>query len=242
MGPSEKKMELSQRIISDEFLEILQEEEKKEPKERKVGEYYASSALMCKRSSFYSFFNCPKERPPPKGIYILGRRVEDIYYEKLKEKYSYYLKNDIRTRLVINDEIEVVGFTDPVILGDNLEAKVVLEIKSRGGRWYVPEPNTHHVAQLLIYLRALRCTDGRLVYISRENLENIKEFQIDPLSAEMVELWEKVKSWYIDLHKYVKTETLPPAVPEESWQCSYCDYELACRSDYDAKKEREMRT
>lgn len=111
-------------------------------------------------------------------------------------------------------ESEIAGYADLMING------VVYEIKSKHSRGLQYTPNYHHKLQLWTYLKCLGKPEGRLLYLSKDDLR-VKEYSVflndEGLEAEVVrELKVLNEAW---------KQGLPPQPVEDKkdWRYKYCN-------------------
>jgi CRISPR/Cas system-associated exonuclease Cas4 (RecB family) len=196
-----------------------------------------SSLLQCHRKIQYRQENAPEEQDDAEGILWTGRRVEeDIVLPFLQEVVGteqIYVRNSMWidfTAEVINHDIRIKGVTDPVLVDEDSNPLMPTEVKTTSSLEYKDSPNTHHRAQLHAYLAGLSdksnqdLSEGVLIYVSRETLE-MKSFHVefDP------DFWqETVLEWAKTHTEYRLDDELPPASPEQDWECKYCSYRERC--------------
>ncbi len=192
---------------------------------REVGIYHASRLGRCLKQTFLRY-TLPEEKQPSKedawGKFQLGDQIEWLYEQALKNYYGYgRVANSIETEFTVDKNITIIGHTDPVLLGKNLEAEKVYEVKSTkdvsNKRKY--GPSEHHVQQLNVYMQALK-SPGKIVYIDKQDLDTEvfeKEFDLKMFKRGV----ERIK----ELDTYLRDGETPPAKPfNSSWECDYCGF------------------
>lgn len=194
-----------------------------------------SKLLNCHRKASYDRQNAPKEGTPPEGLFWIGTEFEEqviVPYLQDITPDDLYVQNSlwIDTTITVNEtELRLRGSTDPAIVTAEAVPVFLTEIKTTTSLDHLSKPKPHHKAQLHAYLYALdheydvSITDGLLVYGSRKTLD-IKPFHI----TFDKEFWESVVDWMISQTQYEQSGELPPAVPENDWECTYCSYKHRC--------------
>jgi CRISPR-associated exonuclease Cas4 len=201
------------------------------------GKFSASELLKCHRKIYYKHLNAPEETADPKGIFYFGNKFE----EELAERFiidavtepDTYLRNSIWTQLDIDTDIgtiKVNGSTDPTVADENGEPILLTEIKTSSSIEYRSEPQERHLAQAHVYMQGLsekfesEIRDAIFLYADRESLQ-AKTFHVEFDQ----EFWEdRVVEWMRKNTYYRLFEPLPPAEPEEEWECDYCAYQNRC--------------
>ena len=198
-----------------------------------------SKLLQCHRKSYYQHTNAPKESSGnADGIFWFGTKFE----ENIAVPYLQSLVADDPNRVVRNSmwidvevttsagEVTIRGETDPVFVNRDSEPVLLTEIKTKESVSGLEDPSPHHVAQAHAYMYGLtqkhdrRVTDAVLLYGARKSLE-VEAFHItfDPW------FWrEKVLDWVGTQTEARRNADLPPATPEQDWECSFCDYRERC--------------
>ena len=196
-----------------------------------------SKLLHCHRKIYYRQENAPEEKDDAEGILWTGRRIEeDVVLPFLQDVVGTdqtYVRNSMWIDFIAemgDREVRIKGVTDPVLVDEESTPLVPTEIKSTSSLEYKDSPNTHHRAQLHAYLAGLsektnqKLSKGILIYVSRETLE-MKSFHVefDP------EFWhETVLKWATSHTEFRLNDELPPASPEQDWECEYCSYRERC--------------
>ncbi len=195
-----------------------------------------SQLLQCHRKTLYRQHNAPEEDTDPQGIFWIGTKFEEeIIVPYLAEITSpdEYVRNSIWIDFSCKTsagDIRIKGETDPVIVDRNSEPLLLTESKTKRSIETLESPDPHHVAQTHCYLYGLtqkydrRITDAVLLYGSRTSLD-LKAFHIefDPW------FWRQVVlDWARDHTQFRLNDTLPPATPEQPWECNVCSYRHRC--------------
>jgi CRISPR/Cas system-associated exonuclease Cas4 (RecB family) len=195
-----------------------------------------SQLLQCHRKALYRQHNAPEEEPDPQGIFWIGSRFEEeiiVPYLASTIGENEYVRNsmwiDFTCKTSVG-EIRIKGETDPVIVDRESEPLLLTESKTKRTIDTLDSPEPHHVAQTHCYLYGLtqmsdrRVTDALLLYGSRTSLD-LKAFHVefDPW------FWRQVVLGWAGNHTQLRLdETLPPADPEQSWECDVCSYSHRC--------------
>lgn len=197
-----------------------------------------SKLLQCHRKATYARQNAPREGSQPTGLFWFGTEFEEtviVPYLQDATSSDLYIQNSVWIDTTVSTDgtdVRVRGATDPVIVTEDADPVVVTEIKTTTSTDHLAEPKPHHKAQLHAYLHALNAerdhavTNGLLIYGSRKTLD-LKVFHMtfDP------EFWNRVVSWMAMQTKYEQAGELPPATPEQDWECQYCSFKHRCGKD-----------
>lgn len=195
-----------------------------------------SQLLQCKRKISYRRNNAPKEGDQPNGIFFVGNTVEDelvVPFLQAVAPEGLYVANSLWVDYDVSvDEmtLRVRGSTDPAITDAGGDPFVVTEVKTTNSIDHLEEPRARHKAQLQAYLVGLNEDhdteghDGLIVYISRTTLD-LKTFAV---SIEPDYWWGTIVPWMASLTTFEQDSELPPASPEQDWECQYCDYRHRC--------------
>jgi CRISPR/Cas system-associated exonuclease Cas4 (RecB family) len=217
--------------IVETTLTRRQESSDKEHK-REIGIYWASESWSCLRKKFYRFHNTPKERPDNFGVMLMGVVSEEAFYEILRDHYNEDLiGNDVPIEVKDGLKYIIVGKTDPVVYTDETKKKIRLlfEVKTQTSVKWKAQPSIHHIHQLMCYLKGLNLPSAQLVYISRNDICDVKSFEIkfDP------KIWQEVVTHFNLYHGYLEKNELPPPTPMMEFECNpvYCPYVERCIAD-----------
>jgi DNA-directed RNA polymerase subunit RPC12/RpoP len=241
--------QLTAAVSAESFEEWRQEREYAEnirngtayfngPGEIKPPERHSpSSLLQCHRKVTYKQLNAPAEQADPDGIFWIGSRVEeDIacpFLQALVSGSDFYVTNSIWIDFTATTEagdLRIKGETDPVIVDADAKPLILTEIKTKDSVGDLDSPNSHHKAQTHAYMKGLsekydrNVTNALIIYIGRTGLD-MQVFQIafDPV------FWRRtVLSWAEEHTTYRRQGELPPAQPEQGWECTYCSYRERC--------------
>lgn len=206
-------------------------------KPKPAGNFRASELLQCHRKIFYKHHKAPSETTLPQGQFFVGNKFEhELAEEFLEDAISAenrYIQNDLWAQVTINSElgsITINGSTDPVIVDKVGEPFLPAEIKTTSSIEYRSSPSEHHLAQLHSYMVGLsdkwnkNIDYGILLYADRDSL-GTKAFKV-PFDREFWQ--ERVIPWLKSNTYYRVFGFLPPAEPEQDWECDYCPYQHRC--------------
>ncbi|MFP9193942.1 PD-(D/E)XK nuclease family protein [Natrialbaceae archaeon A-CW1-1] len=207
------------------------------PSPPKDPEYHTPSRLLnCHRKASYARRNAPREGTPPEGLFWIGSEFEEqVIVPFLQEAVTTpntYVQNSLWIDTTINcngTELQLRGATDPAIVTSDADPVLVTEIKTTTSLDHLRNPKNHHLAQLHAYLYALNdehdhtVTDGLIVYGSRKTLD-VKAFPVTFDAA----FWDTVVEWMVTQTEYEQADDLPPAIPENEWECNYCSFKHRC--------------
>lgn len=240
-------MEIEEIPIEEIVRRFVSQESQWHKKEDHV--YHASSVWQCFRKAFYEWKGIPEERPPPKGLFEMGRRVEAIVFDALKLHYGErFVINNIPVRLEIFNPCEnraehlplangycaicgqfiIIGETDPVIMNWNMKYKTLLEIKS-SYKGKDAKPGPHQMRQAVFYAGVLGIDDVRIVMPSRNDVLDISVHHLS--ASEIGPLFKDVQEYFTVLDRYLRNDKLPPAIPLQPNECGYCPFLQKCRTD-----------
>jgi CRISPR-associated exonuclease Cas4 len=249
MASSERTNQLTKRITPESFDEWYAEREfaqniregkpyfngpspVPEPKR-----HAPSNLLQCHRKIAYRQANAPEEREPPEGIFWSGQLFEeDIVVPYLQDAVAgedTYIRNsmwiDDTVTTPDGEDLRFKGSTDPVIVTAESEPLLVTEVKTKSSVEDLDGPNRHHRAQVHAYMHGLSekydraVEDAVIIYGGRTSM-NVRVFE-EPFSPAF---FERVLQWAATHTESRKSEALPPADPEYSWECSVCPFQHRC--------------
>jgi CRISPR/Cas system-associated exonuclease Cas4 (RecB family) len=196
-----------------------------------------SSLLQCHRKATYQQQNAPEETQAPTGIYWIGSLFEsDIivpFLEKTVVEDNQYVTNSLWVDYTVSTDagqLRIKGETDPVIVDADAEPLLLTEIKSKRSVENIQSPDTRHRAQAHAYMKGLSekydrtVTKATIIYGSRKTLDiTAFEIEFDPF------FWrDTVLEWAENQTTYRLRDDIPPAEPEQKWECDYCAYTHRC--------------
>jgi hypothetical protein len=149
-------------------------------------------------------------------IFSVGKIFEEWVISKVKDS-GHKVETQVRLEW---PEHDVTGYADALV-----DDEIVYEIKSKHSAGFNYIPNIQHKKQLWIAMRILNKDDGRLLYISKDDLRT-EEFMIsiinDRLEDEVLEELEILNmAW--------RTQAPPePITDEKDWRYRYCRWHKQC--------------
>lgn len=160
-------------------------------------------------------------------VFSAGKIFED-WVVGLVENNGVKIEKQVRIEL---PQYDLTGYADFVVENEN--EKLVYEVKSKHSNafWYMEKKgegaNRQHEMQLWCYLKALNIPDGRIIYLSKDDLA-ILEYQVklndEKLAGEVLaELKILNEAW---------KQKLPPEPikDEKDWRYKYCRWHKQCLS------------
>lgn len=204
------------------------------PPEPSVGRPHA--LLTCHRKQRYREENAPGETLEPAGRFWVGTRIEeDLVFEYLDERApaglvaanSLWVDAPVRTA---DRDLRIRGLTDPVFARTDGTPVLPTEVKTRRSLGSVDGPAEHHRAQLHAYMAGLSATrdvsieEGVLLYVSRTTLDA----RVVPVAFDTSFWRERVVPWLEGQAHYRESTGVPPASPEQDWECDACEYRSRC--------------
>lgn len=169
-------------------------------------------------------------------VFHCGRVFEDWIVGLLQKQTNASLETQVP---VEDNTLDVSGYAD-IKLTENGTA-MVYEVKSKHSRafWYMVEDhklrdgsikkaegaNRQHEIQLWMYLKLLDIAEGRLVYVSKDDL-TIAEY---PVFRDDAVLEKEVMDTLTMLNKAWVEKTPPPPITDPAdWRYKYCSYHNQC--------------
>lgn len=158
-------------------------------------------------------------------VFSCGKIFEDWLIDLVKNECQ--LEQQVR---IEDTTLDVTGYADAVVtLPDG--RKIVYEVKSKHSKafWYMVEKgegaNKHHLRQLWFYLYNLGIEEGRLIYVSKDDL-TIAEY---PVYLKDKELGDSILAEIALLNDCLKAG-LPPKPPTDpkDWRVKYCSFHKQC--------------
>jgi len=196
-----------------------------------------SSLLQCHRKIVYRQENAPEEQRDAHGILWAGQQIEEKivlpFLQDVIATDNTYIRNSVWVDFTVESELgdlNIKGVTDPVVVDEQSLPLVPTEIKSTSSLDYLDGPKPQHLAQLHAYQSGLsekydrEITEGVLIYVSRES------FELEVFHTEFdAEFWEDTVLQWITTHSEYRLDgQLPPAEPQQDWECKFCSYKDRC--------------
>lgn len=206
----------------------------------------------------------PEEEHPKNSWWStdLGKCLTGAYYRRMglkpttpltEKEYRRFKTGNLFEDFVIEQirktgaefETQVPIYVPEWDLGGRIDLKInglIYEIKSVHSQkfWKKDLPDFHHKLQLWTYLYATQTPEGRLIYLSKDDL-TILEF---PIFLDDPQLKEEVEK-EVDILKTAwetKTPPLPPPTIIDgkiNWQALYCPYHDLCLGNKNWLKEAQ---
>lgn len=207
---------------------VIAAEVEKEREPRAITSWHCSGLGSCPTGRYLERLGLPPDEDfdaRTLRVFSVGKMMEDWLVGKL-QKAQISLQTQVR---VEDKELGVSGYADAVV--EQNGAKLVYEIKSKHSRafWYMDKKkegaNLHHKMQLWFYLFNLNVPEGRLVYLSKDDLA-ILEY---PVFLADEELRDSVLN-EIALLNAAWTAKLPPlpSMDPKDWRSRYCRWHKQC--------------
>jgi hypothetical protein len=169
-------------------------------------------------------------------VFAAGRLFEEFVVRQVAAR-----TEDYETQLRIElPEHDLTGYADLRVGG------VLYEVKSVHSRkfWWMQRrregPDRHALMQLYVGMMALGLPEGRLVYVSKDDL-CIVEY---PVSLKDQRLREAVLADLEALNRAWRDNVPPEPVPaleggKLNWRATYCDFHASCTGDPDWRRKAE---
>lgn len=203
--------------------EYLQEQAR-EPRKRRLGEYYPSEVSDCLRAWFLAFHSNKEYNEEKQGYFEAGIIIEDWIGKVLKwaieehqvefiipQRHITCVVGDPSERIVLNGKADFLLMLRNKV---NLETQLI-EVKSASSIYHIKDVKRDHLVQIMPYIWALNPTYAQVVYVDKKNLSHIKAFDITYNPILMEWIIARVRAQ----HKRIKTMELPMA---EALYCKNC--------------------
>lgn len=161
-------------------------------------------------------------------VFSAGKMFEDWCIGLVKDTPGVKFEMQVRCEL---PEYDLTGYAD-LVCEINTE-KIVYEIKSKHSRafWWMDKKgegaNYHHKMQNWCYLKALNIAEGRILYVSKDDMATLEY----PVRLNDEELATSVLTELKTLNEAWK-QKLPPPVPawekKDQWKGEYCRWHKQC--------------
>ncbi len=214
-----------QQLINNQ---IRKENDSREKKEQ-LG-WYVSSLGSCLCGTYLSRLGLkPDEEFDDRTLRVLrvGNQTENWIIDLIKQQEGY---RALTQTSLMNSELNLRGRYDLYLQHIETGKELIYEIKSKHSKsfWYMEKKGEgaaeQHKMQLWTYLYLAKIEEGRIVYVSKDDLsileypiflkdEKLKEIVLDQIGI-LNEAWKK---------------KLPPLpAPQNSWQAKYCNFHKQC--------------
>lgn len=214
-----------QKIVNEALVE---REEK-----RKINSWHASGFGTCPTGRYLERLGIsPDEEFDDRTlrVFAAGKKFEEFVLDLAVSKLPKGV-NILKQVRVEDDLLGITGYADAVINFLSPEQSIVYELKtqhSRSFHWMKKRGESamrHHEMQLWIYLNTLKIEEGRILYVSKDDLclrEAVVYWKDDKLAKEVMD--------EADLLNRAWREKLPPRPPADpkDWRCKYCRWHKQC--------------
>lgn len=209
-----------------EHLPTLVSQEDEARYARDPGTFWCSHIGFCPRQTYLSKLGL-RDTADVQGRFAAGRLVQQHIEQRIAEEYP-SLETDVRAVYDADGGIEIVGRPtcyDP-------DTRTVYHLKTRNGWYQFTPPVERHLHQLHSYMAGLDATHGKLLYISLNDLTDIRAWP--PIDAEHP--YESLDMNRIESlvakAQAIRSEILsngiatdPSEIPFEPCNCYLCDEE-----------------
>ena len=244
-------------MIEDIYHSYLTHLEGQREKDKK---FHASSAGSCFRKQLYSKFGFPQDKKDIKSYRLL--RLGTIVHKDIENSVSHYNKtNKNESKQLFSedkielDELNVVGTYDLGLLDNEDNSFKLWDLKTvaadkwttKFGRKHNRKPNTdtNYKLQLGTYALGIH----KKFQVSKihmyllwynKNTSAMREQIVSPEWTEKaLEYWGQLNDIEYDVGKNFEEDLVPgyfEGVPQQDWECRYCQYYTICPSKLAEKK------
>lgn len=160
-------------------------------------------------------------------VFKVGNIMEDFIIDTLKTLEDYEIETQNRFE---NTKFNLSGKFDLKIKNKQTGKELIYEIKSKHSRsfWYMNDKGQgaqlSHKMQLWTYLEANKIEEGRILYVSKDDL-SLLEY---PIFLNDVFLKELVEDQLEILNEAWLKQVAPKPAPQGTWMADYCNYHEQC--------------
>ncbi len=214
-----------QQLINNQ---IRKENDSREKKEQ-LG-WYVSSLGSCLCGTYLSRLGLKPDKEFDDRIlrvFKVGKQTEDWIIDLIKKQEGY---KALDQTLLVDDDLNLRGKYDLHLQNINTGKELIYEIKSKHSKsfWYMDKKGEgaaeQHKMQLWTYLYLAKIKEGRIVYVSKDDL-SILEY---PIFLKDEKLKEIVLDQIGILNESWKKKLPPLPAPQNSWQAKYCNFHKQC--------------
>lgn len=212
--------------------ELRKKQNEREPRNQTT--WHASALGSCLCSQYLSRLGMKPDKEIDDRtlrVFQMGNQIEDWVIDLIKKQEGYESGLLVETQgRVFDEKLSLSGYYDLKLKHLETGQEIINEIKSKNSRsfWYMDKQGQgaqlSHQMQLWAYLYVLGVEEGRIIYISKDDLsileypifrsdEKLKELVLDQLDI-LNEAWDK------------KIPPLP--APKDSWMAKYCSHHKQC--------------
>ncbi len=188
--------------MADAIHDYIRSQQKDDPNyKRTMGHFRSSEMGFCERQ-IIATFNIPEEYDATRAGYnVTGNVVEDFVRKVIESKakdleLDYIIpQHNIIWNIDWEEGTEVRGKADFLMLLKDKAGtqKHLVEVKSARSIEHIKEPMKHHRIQVMPYILEIQPTTTSIVYIDKNNLNNVKEFFVEFDDMIMGYIHEKAK-------------------------------------------------
>src|SRR3990167_4184673 len=209
-----------QKLINDSL---------KETKERKQQtSWHPSSLGSCLTGAYLARSGAKRDEEfddRTLRVFKVGNMMEQWLVDTIESTGAKF-KKQVRIEL---PELDVTGYADLVMETPNGDLPYEIKSKNSKSFWWMEKKkqgaNRQHMMQLWIYLKFLNRPEGRLIYLSKDDLA-ILEY---PVFLDDKKLEEEVMGELKILNEAWKCQLPPePIKDEKDWKVVYCGYHKQC--------------
>lgn len=209
----------------DDYL-MLKEQEKQKEFEKDRAKYWRASGMgQCYRKRFYERQGMEGQPLEPRmlRVFEVGNILHGYLQDLLKEAGELISAEEEFTNGIVK------GHIDAIVKGE--KGYIIYDFKtvhSRKFSYLKKEADPHYIKQLLTYTMLAKkkyknIQESRLLYISKDDL------RMQEIPYQLSDFIEKeIKQELADLENYWKCNQLPPAKPQQEWECGYCQF-IQCK-------------
>lgn len=187
--------------------------------DRSLERFHPSQAGLCERQIFLRKINAKTFDYHVKGILQLGTIIHD-WVQKIEDVLTkYHIEKGVRFDIP-ESHLYFRGNAD-LVAKDGSE---VIDLKSINGfNWVEGSPMKSHTIQLMVYMKALGISEGKIVYVDKNTLKTLShDVKID--EDELKEVYAKIERVYQALKKW-DSEGKFNKIPFDKCGCFFCRQE-----------------
>lgn len=199
-----------------------------EREERKVTSWQASKLGSCLTGVYLERMGAKPDTEFDNRtlrVFSAGRIFEEWVTNLLENTKN--TTTELQVRAVL-PEYDLTGYADAVITEHNEGKKYVYEIKSKhsfGFKYLQTEgANRQHQMQLWAYLKALNIEEGRIFYVSKDDLR-VLDYLVELKNEELA---SSVLHELSILNRAWQEKVCPPIPSVEDWRAKYCRWHVTC--------------
>lgn len=225
-------MTINTQVLIDEVIEQKNSERKKEYTQKT---FHASSLGNCLRGTYLQRLGIEPDEPVETSVlrkFMAGNLFEDWLIDLYKGNKKI---KSVETQTRVESKLyDMSGRLDALLTYQD-GSKEIIECKSQHSKsfWYNVKngnkPHRHHEYQLWVYLKALGIDNGKIVYISKDDL-SIQEYVVNlndkTLAEEVIAVLTLLNTAWKE-----KNPLLLPLPDEKSFAHKFCQYHKKCKDE-----------